>query len=202
MIIVGLTGSIGMGKSTTAKMFAESGIPVNDADAVVHDLYRTDAVEPVGQAFPGTVSDGIVDRRELARQLEENPAKFPLLESIVHPLVRERERQFLEFHRQAGTEIVVLDIPLLFEVKGQDRVDVVVVVTCDPQIQRERVLARPGMSVEKFEMILSRQVPDAEKRRRADFLIDTGHGLDMARRRVREIIQALRAGRTSETANA
>ena len=202
MMIVGLTGSIGMGKSTTAKMFAESGIPVNDADAVVHDLYRTDAVEPVGQAFPGTVSDGIVDRRELARQLEENPAKFPLLESIVHPLVRERERQFLEFHRQAGTEIVVLDIPLLFEVKGQDRVDVVVVVTCDPQIQRERVLARPGMSVEKFEMILSRQVPDAEKRRRADFLIDTGHGLDMARRRVREIIQALRAGRTSETANA
>lgn len=202
MMIVGLTGSIGMGKSTTAKMFAESGIPVNDADAVVHDLYRTDAVEPVGQAFPGTVSDGIVDRRELARKLEENPAKFPLLESIVHPLVRERERQFLEFHRQAGTEIVVLDIPLLFEVKGQDRVDVVVVVTCDPQIQRERVLARPGMSVEKFEMILSRQVPDAEKRRRADFLIDTGHGLDMARRRVREIIQALRAGRTSETANA
>ena len=202
MIIIGLTGSIGMGKSTTARMFAEAGIPVNDADAVVHDLYRSEAVEPIGNTFPGTVRDGEVDRRELARQLAENPAKFTELEEIVHPLVRRRERQFLDTHRALRSDMVLLDIPLLFEVGAENRVDVVVVVTCDPQVQRARVLARPGMTVEKFDMILARQVSDAEKRRKADFLIDTGHGMDAARHRVHEIITALRAGRTSEMKDA
>ncbi|MFB9953348.1 dephospho-CoA kinase [Rhizobium puerariae] len=192
MIVIGLTGSIGMGKSTTAKMFAEEGIPVNDSDAVVHDLYRTDAVEPVGKAFPGTIADGVIDRRELSRQLAVAPEKFPILESIVHPLVRQREADFLKHHRQAGTGLVLLDIPLLFEVKAESRVDVIVVVTCDPQIQWERVLARPGMTEEKLAMILSRQLPDSEKRKRADFLVDTGLGLEAARERVREIIASLR----------
>ena len=198
MIVIGLTGSIGMGKSTSAKMFAEEGVAVNDADAVVHDLYRTDAVAPVGEAFPGTVKDGAIDRQELSRQLSASPEKFPILEAIVHPLVRKREVDFLIRHREAGTDLVLLDIPLLFEVKGEDRVDVIVVVTCDPQIQRDRVLARPGMTEEKLAMILSRQLPDAEKRQRADFLVDTGLGLDAARERVREIIASLKAGKTSE----
>ncbi len=202
MIILGLTGSIGMGKSTTAQMFADAGIPVNDADAVVHDLYRSEAVEPIGKAFPGSVVHGVVDRVELARQLSANPAKFRDLEAIVHPLVRHREADFVERHRVAGIDMVLLDIPLLFEVGAEERVDVIVVVTCDPQLQQARVLARPGMTVEKFRMILSRQMPDKEKRKRADFLIDTGLGFEAARRRVHEIIEALRAGKTSETANA
>ncbi|MBB6181428.1 dephospho-CoA kinase [Pseudorhizobium flavum] len=202
MIVVGLTGSIGMGKSTTARMFAEAGVPVNDADAVVHDLYRSEAVTPIGDAFPGSIRNGMVDRQELARQLVENPAKFRSLEAIVHPLVRRREGKFVEVNRVAGAEMVVLDIPLLFEVRGEDRVDVVVVVTCDPQIQRARVLARPGMTEEKLDMILSRQIPDQEKRRRADFLIDTGRGLEAARQRVDEVIAALRSGKRSETASA
>ena len=202
MIVVGLTGSIGMGKSTTARMFAEAGIPINDADAVVHDLYRSEAVAPIGDAFPGSIRNGMVDRQELARQLAENPAKFRSLEAIVHPLVRGREGEFVEANRVAGAEMVVLDIPLLFEVGGEDRVDVIVVVTCDPQIQRARVLARPGMTEEKLNMILSRQIPDQEKRRRADFLIDTGRGLEAARQRVDEVIAALQSGKRSETASA
>lgn len=202
MIIIGLTGSIGMGKSTTAQMFAEAGVAVNDADAVVHDLYRADAVKPIGKAFPGSISDGTVDRQELARQLAADPGRFKDLEAIVHPLVRQREAQFVEARQAAGDDMIVLDIPLLFEVGGEDRVDVVVVVTCDPQIQRERVLARPGMTVEKFELILSRQVPDRLKRQKADFLVDTGEGMEAARTRVDQIIAALRAGMKSETSHA
>lgn len=202
MIVIGLTGSIGMGKTTTAAMFAAEGIPVNDADAVVHDLYRSDAVEPMRQAFPGVVVDGIVDRAELARHLRENPADFARLEAIVHPLVREKEKAFLEQARAAGEGIVLLDIPLLFETGGQDRVDTVVVVSCDADIQRERVLARPGMTVEKFAMILSRQMPDAEKRKRADFIVDTGQGHDAARRQVREILTSLRERKNRETHDA
>lgn len=202
MIVIGLTGSIGMGKTTTAAMFAAEGIPVNDADAVVHDLYRSDAVEPMRQAFPGVVVDGIVDRAELARHLRENPADFARLEAIVHPLVREKERAFLEQARAAGEGIVLLDIPLLFETGGQDRVDTVVVVSCDADIQRERVLARPGMTEEKFAMILSRQMPDAEKRKRADFIVDTGQGHDAARRQVREILTSLRERKNRETHDA
>lgn len=202
MIIIGLTGSIGMGKTTTARMFAEAGLAVNDADAVVHDLYRSEAVEPIGKAFPGSVADGNVDRQELSRQLAEYPERFKDLEAIVHPLVRQRELQFIQARRAAGDDMIVLDIPLLFEVGGENRVDVVVVVTCDPQVQRARVLARPGMTVEKFEMILARQVPDQVKRQKADFLIDTGEGMDAARARVDEIIAVLRAGRKSETSHA
>lgn len=193
MIVLGLTGSIGMGKSTTAGLFAEQGIPVNDADRVVHDLYRGEAVAPIKALFPEAVQDGVVDRALLAQTLAKNPAKFRELEAIVHPLVRERERQFLEAQRAAGADLVVLDIPLLFETGGQDRVDRIVVVSCDADIQRRRVLERPGMTPEKFEMILSRQLPDAEKRARADYVIDTGHGIEAARDRVTDIVAELRA---------
>jgi dephospho-CoA kinase len=193
MIVLGLTGSIGMGKSTTAGLFAEQSIPVNDADRVVHDLYRGEAVAPIKALFPEAVQDGVVDRALLAHTLAKNPAKFRELEAIVHPLVRERERQFLEAQRAAGADLVVLDIPLLFETGGQDRVDRIVVVSCDADIQRRRVLERPGMTPEKFEMILSRQLPDAEKRTRADYVIDTGHGIEAARDRVTDIIAELRA---------
>jgi dephospho-CoA kinase len=202
MIVVGLTGSIGMGKSTTAKLFAEAGIAVNDADAVVHDLYQSDAVAAIGSAFPGSAIQGKVDRQELARQLAVDPGRFKELEAIVHPLVRSRELAFLNARQAAGDEIVLLDIPLLFEVGGESRVDVIVVATCDPQIQRARVLARPGMTVEKFKLILSRQIPDQVKRKKADFLIDTGQGLEAARNRVHQIIAALRAGKRSERTDA
>jgi dephospho-CoA kinase len=192
MIRVGLTGSIGMGKSTSGKLFAEAGIPVNDADAVVHDLYNGEAVPLVEAAFPGTTKDGAVDRQELGRKLAADPSGFERLEAIVHPLVRQRERTFLDHQHAAGADIVVLDIPLLFETGADERVDKIVVVSCDPQIQRKRVLARPGMTEEKFSMILSRQTPDAEKRARADYIIDTGHSIDAARKQVREIIADLR----------
>ncbi|KQV39491.1 dephospho-CoA kinase [Rhizobium sp. Root73] len=191
MIILGLTGSIGMGKSTTAAMFAEMGVPVNDADAVVHALYQGEAVAPIEAAFPGTAKAGSVDRTELSRQLAADPSLFKTLEAIVHPLVREKERAFLDHHRAAGAPLVLLDIPLLYETNGQSRVDAVAVVTCDPEIQRERVLKRPGMTAEKFALILSRQVPDQEKRAKADYIIDTGHGLDSARDQVAAIVQRL-----------
>lgn len=192
MILLGLTGSIGMGKSTTAALFAEAGIPVNDADRVVHDLYRGEAVEPVEKAFPGVTVDGVIDRQLLSRRLAENPAQFKTLEAIVHPLVQARERRFVEEAGAAGADIVVLDIPLLFEAGGENRVDRIAVVSCDADEQRRRVLARPGMTEEKFALILSRQMPDAEKRRRADFVIDTGKGIDRAREQVQSIIRQLR----------
>lgn len=194
MIILGLTGSIGMGKSTTANFFRDEGVPVNDADAVVHDLYRGEAVEPVGRLFPSSVENGIVNRAELSRQLAGNPAKFRELEAVIHPLVRARETAFLERERAKATPVVLLDIPLLFETGGEARVDAIVVVTCDPEIQKARVLARPGMTAEKFELILSRQIPDAEKRRRSDFIIDTGRGLEPAHEQVRQVLAALKTG--------
>lgn len=192
MLRVGLTGSIGMGKSTTANLFAEAGIAVNDSDAVVHDLYAGEAAPLVEVAFPGTTKNGAVDRQELGRQLAQNPDSFKRLEQIVHPLVRKRESEFVERQRQAGADMVVLDIPLLFETSAEQRVDAIVVVSADPQIQRERVLARPNMTEEKFKMILSRQTPDAEKRRRADYIVDTGHGIEAAREQVAEIIADLK----------
>ena len=195
MIRLGLTGSIGMGKSTTAQMFRDEGLPVIDSDAVVHDLYRGEAVAAIERAFPGTTSDGQVDRQELSAHLAKSPDDFKLLEMIVHPLVRRREIEAITQAQNAGADIIVLDIPLLFESGTQARVDKVVVVTCDPEIQRERVLARPGMTEEKFRMISGRQTPDVEKRRRADFIIDTGLGLDHARSEVRAIIAALRSGK-------
>lgn len=191
MIVVGLTGSIGMGKSTTASLFAEQGIPVNNSDQVVHDLYREEAAPLVAAVFPEAVDDGVVDRKKLAENLAKNPANFKVLEGIVHPLVRAREHKFLDGARSSGADIAVLDIPLLFETGAEDRVDVVVVVTCDPQIQKERVLRRPGMTEEKFNLILSRQMPDKEKRTRADFIVDTGHGIESARSQVGEIVSTL-----------
>jgi dephospho-CoA kinase len=191
MIIIGLTGSIGMGKSTAAAMFADLGIPVNDADAVVHELYQNEAVAPIEAAFPGVTRAGGVDRKELSRRLSENPALFKTLETIVHPLVRKAEAAFLRHHRAAGSPVVLLDIPLLFETKAEDRVDTVVVVTCDPEIQKERVMKRPGMTEEKFALILSRQVPDAVKRAKADYIIDTGGEFDSTRRQVAAIVQQL-----------
>ena len=192
MIVIGLTGSIGMGKSTTAALFADEGVPVNDSDQVVHDLYRSDAVAPIAELFPEVVVDGVVDRVKLSENLAKNPAKFRDLEAIVHPLVRAREVAFLQKQRELGRSIVVLDIPLLFETGADARVDKVVVVTCEPDVQRQRVLSRPGMTEEKFALILSRQTPDAEKRARADYVIDTGHGIDMAREQVKTIVRELR----------
>ncbi|WP_018236090.1 dephospho-CoA kinase [Ensifer sp. BR816] len=194
MIIVGLTGSIGMGKTTAAQMFRELGVPVNDADEIVHDLYRGEAVAPVERAFPGVASDGVIDRAELSRQLLANPERLGELEQIVHPLVRAREKEFIARHKAAGAPFVLLDIPLLFETKAEERLDRVVVVSCDAEAQRERVMKRPGMTAEKFAMILARQVPDSEKRARADYVIDTSHSFDVTREQVRAIVDQLRAG--------
>ncbi|MET2830004.1 dephospho-CoA kinase [Mesorhizobium shangrilense] len=191
MIILGLTGSIGMGKSTTAKMFAEAGVPVHDSDETVHRLYAGKAVPLVEAAFPGTTTSGSVDRTLLARYVLGDAAELKKLESIVHPLVRAEADAFLARSAAAGGPIAVLDIPLLFETGGRDRVDKVVVVTAPAEIQRARVLARPGMTEEKLASILAKQVPDADKRKLADFVIDTGKGLDAARASVKAIIAEL-----------
>lgn len=190
MIVLGLTGSIGMGKSTTAAMFADEGAVVLNADAMVHHLYGPGgaAVDPINAAFPGVVVDGAVDRARLAEALGRDEAAFRRLEAIVHPLVATGRRDALAAAEQTGARVAVLDIPLLFETGGDAGVDAVVVVTADPGIQAERVLSRPGMTRERFEAVLARQTPDAEKRSRADFLVDTGHGLEAARARVREIM--------------
>ena len=191
MIIIGLTGSIGMGKSTTSDMFKSLGVPVISADEIVHDLYSAEAAPLIEAAFPGTAPDGVVDREILSARLMAAPQEFKRLEAIIHPLVRAREKQFVDAAAARGEPMVLLDIPLLFETGSTDRVDVVVVVSCAPEIQRERVMARPGMTAEKFEAILARQTPDAEKRARADYVIDTGRGLEAARSQVAEIVAAL-----------
>ncbi|ODA92214.1 dephospho-CoA kinase [Mesorhizobium sp. SEMIA 3007] len=194
MIVLGLTGSIGMGKSTTAKMFAEAGVPVHDSDEAVHRLYSGAAAPLVEAAFPGTVVDGVVDRAKLSARVLGDAAALKRLEAIIHPLVRADADAFLAMHRNAGESIAVLDIPLLFETGGRGRVDKVVVVTAPTEIQRQRVLARPGMTEEKLAAILAKQVPDAEKRRLADFVIDTGQGLEAARAAVAAIIAELSGG--------
>ena len=193
MILLGLTGSIGMGKSTTTAMFADLGAVVWNADDAVHRLYAPGgaAVLPVGEAFPGVVVDGAVDRTRLAEALGKDDTAFRRLEAIVHPLVAQGRAADLEAARTAGVELAVLDIPLLFETSGDKAVDAVVVVTADPAIQAERVLARPGMTRERFDAILARQMPDAEKRARADFVIDTGRGLEAARDEVEAIVAAV-----------
>ena len=190
MILLGLTGSIGMGKSTTGGMFADEDALVWDADAAVHRLYARGgaAVAPLGEAFPGVVVDGAVDRTRLAAALGRDEEAFKRLEAIVHPLVAQDRAQDLATARAEGVRLAVLDIPLLFETGGDAFVDAVVVATADPEVQAARVLARPGMTRERFEAILARQTPDAEKRRRADFLVDTGQGLEAARDQVREIV--------------
>ena len=190
MIVLGLTGSIGMGKSTTTAMFADRGALIWNADEAVHRLYAPGgaAVRPVGEAFPGVLVDGAVDRTRLAEALGRDDQAFKRLEAIVHPLVAQGRLADLVAAEARGVKLAVLDIPLLFETGGDAAVDAVVVVTAPPAVQAERVLARPGMTRERFEAILSRQTPDAEKRRRADFVIDTGEGLDAARARVDEIV--------------
>ena len=194
MIIVGLTGSIGMGKTTVAAMFAEEGAPGLDSDAVVHALYAPGgaAVAAVEAEFPGVTKGGGIDRVALSARVVGNIEAIKKLEEIVHPLVRGAQMQFLQSHRDAGTEVVVLDIPLLFEGGGAKLVDKTVVVSAPADVQRARVLSRPGMSAEKFEAILARQMPDAEKRARADFVIDTGVSFDETRAQVRAVLDALR----------
>jgi dephospho-CoA kinase len=194
VILLGLTGSIGMGKSTTSRMFADEGALVWDADAAVHRLYARGgaAVEPLGEAFPGVVVDGAVDRTRLAEVLGRDETAFKRLEAIVHPLAAQDRAADLAAARARGVRLAVLDIPLLFETGGDAFVDAVVVVTADPEVQAARVLARPGMTRDRFEAILARQTPDAEKRARADFVIDTSQGLDSAKQQVRDLLTLLR----------
>lgn len=192
--ILGLTGSIGMGKSTTSAMFRARGVPVHDADAAVHALYRGRAVAPIEAAFPGVVRNGAVDRARLSAAVVGKPEALRMLEGIIHPLVREEERAFLNRCRVTGQDIAILDVPLLLETGGESRCDAVVVITAPAEVQRARVLARPEMTEEKFAAILARQMPDAEKRRRAHFLVDTSRGLLAAERQVGSILVAL-AGR-------
>ncbi|MBV9983287.1 dephospho-CoA kinase [Bradyrhizobium sp.] len=188
MRVLGLTGSIGMGKSTTAKLFAEAGVPVYDADATVHKVYEGEAVPAIEAAFPGTTANGRVDRARLSAKVVHDPAAIKRLEGIVHPMVRAYHQRFLDDAERAGAAVAVVDIPLLFETGGDQRVDAVVVVTTSPEIQRERILARGTMSGETLDAILAKQMPDREKRRRADFVVDTSHGLDPVRARIRDIL--------------
>ena len=188
MLLLGLTGSIGMGKSTTAKLFAEAGVPVYDADATVHMLYEGEAVPAIEAAFPGTTADGKVDRNKLSARVVHDPAAIQQLEQIVHPMLGASRQKFLDDAERSGAQVAVVDVPLLFETGGEKRVDAVVVVTTTPEIQRQRILARDNMTSEKLDAILARQLPDAEKRRRADFVVDTSDGLDPVRARIRDIL--------------
>jgi dephospho-CoA kinase len=188
MLILGLTGSIGMGKSTAAKLFAEAGVPVYDADAAVHTLYEGEAVPAIEAAFPGTTAGGKVDRGRLSARVVHDPAAIRQLERIVHPMLGASRQKFLDDAERSGAPVAVVDVPLLFETGGEKRVDAVVVVTTTPEIQRQRILARDNMSSEKLDAILARQLPDAEKRRRADFVVDTSDGLDPVRLRIRDIL--------------
>jgi dephospho-CoA kinase len=188
MIILGLTGSIGMGKSTTAKLFAEAGVPVYDADATVHKIYEGEAVPAIEAAFPGTTAGGKVDRAKLSAKVLHDAAAMKLLEQTVHPMLRSYHQKFLDDAERSGAPVVVMDVPLLYETGGEKRVDAVVVVTTSPLAQRERILARDNMTNEKLDAILARQLPDAEKRQRADFIVDTSHGLDPVRAQIRDIL--------------
>jgi dephospho-CoA kinase len=191
MFILGLTGSLGMGKSTTARFFAEEGVPVHDADAVVHRLYEGEAVPAIEAAFPGVTVAGKVDRNKLAARVLGDNVALKRLEAIVHPLVQEAERRLIAEAEAGGEKVALLDIPLLFETGGDRRVDAVVVVSAPPEVQQSRVLERPGMTLEKLEAILAQQMPDAEKRRRADFVVDTSGGFEAARAQVRAILDAI-----------
>jgi len=197
MKIIGLTGSIGMGKSTTAAMFREAGIPVYDADAAVHEAYDVGgiAVGPVGEAFPGVVKDGRVDREELRKRVLGNPDALKVLNGIVHPLIGKNRAKVFEAAQAAGADMIIMDVPLIFETGGEKNMDAVIVVSAPADVQRERVLAREGMTPERLDAILAQQVPDAEKRARADYVVDTGKGLEPARAQVKAIIEALRSKR-------
>lgn len=188
MFVLGLTGSIGMGKSTTAQLFMELGVPVYDADATVHRLYEDEAVTAIEQAFPGTTGAGGVDRKKLSTHVVGNAPAMKRLEAIVHPMLRAHEKEFLAKAEAAGVPVAVLDIPLLFETKGEGRVDAVLVVSAPENVQRERILSRPNMTAAKLETILTRQMSDADKRKRADFVVDTSQGLDSAREQIRHVL--------------
>lgn len=193
MFMLGLTGSIGMGKSTVAARFRHGGIPVFDADAAVHSLYAGEAAPLIEHEFPGTTSNNVVDRELLSKALVANPEKFSRLEAIVHPLVRARETDFLGDQAGLGAELVVLEIPLLYETKFDILVDAVAVVSAPASVQAERVLMRPGMTPQKLEQLLSRQLPDEEKRRRADFVVDTGGTITQTNDQVDRLIADLRS---------
>ena len=187
-IILGLTGSIGMGKSATAKMFVDEGVPVHDADAVVHRLYEGEATPLIEAEFPGTTSDGKVDRAKLGERVLGKPEAIKRLEQIVHPLVTKARERFLAEAKRKGASVAVLDVPLLYETGGDARCDAVVVVSAPDDVQRARAFERPGMTADKLAAILAKQMPDAEKRARADFVVDTSQGFDHARAQVREIL--------------
>ncbi len=189
MRVLGLTGSMGMGKSTTAKLFAEEGVPVYDADATVHLIYENEAAPAIEAAFPGTTDNGRVDRQKLSARVVHDAAAMKRLEAIVHPMLKAHHQKFLDEAERAGAPVAVVDVPLLFETGGDARVDAVVVVTTAEDIQRERILARAAMTPDKLDAILARQMPDAEKRRRADFIVDTSHGLEPVRARIRDILR-------------
>lgn len=191
MLILGLTGSIGMGKSTTAKLFAEAGVSVYDADATVHQLYEGEAAPAIEGAFPGTTANGKVDRAKLSERVVHDPAAMKQLEQIVHPMLAASRQKFFADAEAAGAPVVVVDVPLLFETGGETRVDAVVVVTASAELQRERVLARGTMDQDKLNSILARQMPDAEKRKRADFVVDTSNGLDPVRAQIKDILTAV-----------
>ncbi len=192
MLILGLTGSIGMGKSTTAKLFSDAGVPVYDADATVHLIYEGEAAPAIEAAFPGTVVNGKVDRTLLSPKVVHDAEAMKRLESIVHPMLRAHHQKFLDDAERSGAPVAVVDIPLLYETGGEKRVDAVVVVTTAPDVQRERILARDGMTPEKLDAILAKQLPDEEKRKRADFVVDTSHGLEPVRARIHEILEQVR----------
>lgn len=194
MIKIGLTGSIGMGKTETAKMFVQLGVPVFDADAAVHELYDAGgaAVAPVEKEFPGVTVDGAIDRQLLGQQVLSDPEAIARLEAIVHPLVSQARQQFLRNAVRDGADLVVLDIPLLFETGGQDAVDKIVVVSAPADVQRRRVLERDGMTPDKFDTILAKQMPDEEKRRRADYVVMTDKGLEDAFEQVKAVVDSLR----------
>lgn len=192
MLTIGLTGSIGMGKSTTAEIFAKHGVAICDSDRIVHSLYQNEAVPLVAQAFPGTVIDGKISREHLAAYLQQNPQGFRVLEALIHPLVHQKQAEFVQASQEAGYEFALLDIPLLFETGAENRVDVTVVVSADALIQRERVMARPGMTREKFEMIIDRQMPDYEKRVKADYVIDSSKDLANVEQQVLTILAKLK----------
>ena len=193
MLILGLTGSIGMGKTATARAFAEAGVPVHEADVVVHRLYEGEAVSAIERAFPGTIVNGTVDRARLSKMVIGDPAAFARLEAIVHPLVRASTERFLAEAAARAARVVILDIPLLLETGGEKRVDAVVLVSAPRDVQRVRVLARADMTSEKLDAILAKQMPDSEKRRRAHFIVDTSRSLDSAKAQVRGILRAVAA---------
>jgi dephospho-CoA kinase len=193
MVVIGLTGSLGMGKSTALRFFAEAGVPVYDADEAVHRLYAGEAVAPIEAAFPGTTGERGVDRAKLANAVLGDAAALARLEAIVHPLVRREEQRFVAAAESSGAKVAVLDIPLLFETGGDARVDAVVVVSAPAAIQRARAFERPGMTEEKFQALIAKQMPDVEKRRRADFIVDSSQGKDSARAQVHAILRQAEA---------